>query len=169
MVSEVKTLLHALRLFFVLFGLWIALSGHYTILLIVAGVITAILCVAISIRMDLIDRLHPSISLSYRLPLFWFWLALEIFKSGIQVTLLILHPRLPIRPCIEYINAPQKTDIGIVTYANSITLTPGTLSISVEKENIEVHSLNSKLMNDLKQSKMGSSITKIEKNTAVKS
>ena len=64
-------------------GLWIALSGHYTILLIVAGVITAILCVAISIRMDLIDRLHPSISLSYRLPLFWLWLALEFFKSGL--------------------------------------------------------------------------------------
>jgi hypothetical protein len=60
------------------------------------------------------------------------WLWWEIAKSAWAVTKIILHPRLPISPTMTKVVASQKTAVGIATYANSITLTPGTITTGVK-------------------------------------
>lgn len=71
-----------------------------------------------------------------------FWLVLEILKSNIDVCKRILNPRLPISPRWVTIKASQNSEFAKIVYANSITLTPGTISIDVEDENIDVHALS---------------------------
>lgn len=153
---------HALRLFIVLFGIWLALSGHYTPFLIISGAVCAALCVALVARMNRIDRVAPMVRLSWRLPIYWAWLAWQVVLSSIDVTRRVLDPRLPIEPLIERIPATQKTDIGLVTYANSITLTPGTLTTDVKEGEIEVHALSRYLMDDLIRSEMDRRVTELE-------
>lgn len=153
---------HAIRLFVVLFAVWLALSGHYTVFLILSGAVCAALCVALVVRMDRIDRVAPMVRLTWRTPLYWAWLTKEVFVSSIDVTRRVLHPKMPIDPLLERVPATQHTDIGLVTYANSITLTPGTLSTDVEKGEIEVHALSRSLMEDLEKSEMGRRISDLE-------
>ena len=158
-------MLHTIRLFIMLFGIWLALSGHYTPLLIIAGGICALLCALISIRMDFIDQFHPFIKISWKAPIYWLWLTIEIFKSGINVSYLILHPRMPISPCVDKVYTKQKTEIGLVTYANSITLTPGTLTTSLKDNYFEIHALSHTLMEDLKSDEMGNKVCELEQNS----
>ena len=153
---------HVLRLFIVLFGIWLALSGHYTPFLIISGAVCAALCVALVVRMDRIDRVAPLIHLTWRLPVYWVWLAWQVILSSIDVTRRVLDPRLPIEPLIERIPATQKTDIGLVTYANSITLTPGTLTTDVREGEIEVHALSRHLVDDLIKSEMDRRVSELE-------
>lgn len=153
---------HVLRLFIVLFGIWLALSGHYTPFLIISGAVCAALCVALVVRMDRIDRVAPLIHLTWRLPVYWVWLVWQVILSSIDVTRRVLDPRLPIEPLIERIPATQKTDIGLVTYANSITLTPGTLTTDVREGEIEVHALSRHLVDDLIKSEMDRRVSELE-------
>jgi multicomponent Na+:H+ antiporter subunit E len=65
----------------------------------------------------------------------------EIAKSAWSVTRIILDPRLPISPTMTTVKASQRTAAGIVTYANSITLTPGTITVGVSGNALTVHAL----------------------------
>ena len=69
------------------------------------------------------------------------WLAWEIVKSAWAVTKVVLHPRLPISPTLTVVTASQRTGAGIATYANSITLTPGTITMAVRGNELTVHAL----------------------------
>ena len=71
------------------------------------------------------------------------WLAKEIFLSGITITKIIWNRNINviISPRLEFVPTKLKNDIARVIYANSITLTPGTISVSLEKDKILVHSL----------------------------
>lgn len=135
---------HALGLLVVLYVLWLVLSGHYTPLLLTIGVLCAVGVCLLALRMDVVD--HESYPLHlrlWRLIAYWSWLFAEIVKSNVDVARRILHPDLPISPTIIRVRASQRTELGRVIYANSITLTPGTVSIDVRDndEHIEVHAL----------------------------
>jgi len=124
-----------------LFAFWLALSGHYTLFLITAGAVSAVLCVFAAIRMRVADAEGHPIEL-FRGALTYFpWLAFEIVKSAWSVTKLILHPNLPISPTMTVVRAGQKTTTGVATYANSITLTPGTITVGVSGNDLTVHAL----------------------------
>ena len=69
------------------------------------------------------------------------WLIVEIAKSAWAVTKIILHPRLPISPTMTVVRASQRTTVGVATYANSITLTPGTITVGVDGNELTVHAL----------------------------
>ena len=69
------------------------------------------------------------------------WLVLEIGKSVWGVTKIILNPRLPISPTLRVVKAGQRSEIGIATFANSITLTPGTITVAVNGRELTVHAL----------------------------
>ena len=89
----------------------------------------------------------PPIAEGHPIELFWGaityfpWLFREIAKSGWSVTKVILHPRLPISPTMTVVRASQKTPAGMATYANSITLTPGTITVGVNGSELTVHAL----------------------------
>ncbi|HBF97339.1 MAG TPA: cation:proton antiporter, partial [Alphaproteobacteria bacterium] len=73
---------------------------------------------------------------------YWVWLFKEIVVANLNVARLILRPRMPLSP--NFFNAPasQKSDLGKVVFANSITLTPGTVAIEVQGDSILVHTLS---------------------------
>ncbi|MGD9921359.1 MAG: Na+/H+ antiporter subunit E [Pseudorhodoplanes sp.] len=125
----------------VLFAFWLALSGHYKPMLVIAGALAAVLCVLAAIRMRIADKEGHPVELVRGAITYWPWLSWEIVKSGWAVTKVLLHPRLPISPTMTAIRASQKTTAGLATYANSITLTPGTMTVGVSGGEFTIHAL----------------------------
>lgn len=121
--------------------LWLALSGHYTALLLCFGAASVTLVVWLSVRMDLVDHEGHPLHLTHRMPLYWLWLGRQIALANWRMVKLILSPRLEISPTIVDVPAHEKTDLGQVIFANSITLTPGTVSVGIEEGVITVHAL----------------------------
>lgn len=128
-------------LFIALMLFWLALSGHYTPFLIGAGVVCSLVCVAAAVRMDASDREGHPLQLFARAPAYYAWLVWEIVNSGWAVTRIVIDPRLPISPTMTRVRASQRSAAGLATYANSITLTPGTITTAVEGGVLTVHAL----------------------------
>jgi multicomponent Na+:H+ antiporter subunit E len=124
-----------------LFAFWLALSGHYTPLLITIGAISAGICVVVAWRVRSADEEGHPIELLRGAVTYYPWLTKEIAKSAWGVTRLILNPKLPISPTMTVVRASQTTAAGIATYANSITLTPGTVTAGVDGNTLTVHAL----------------------------
>lgn len=152
----------AISLGAVLFGLWLLLSGHYTPLLLGFGVASCALVVLISARMDVVDREGHPIHLGPRALTYWPWLFVEIVKANIDVAKRIVDPKLPISPTMLRVKASQKTEVGRVIYANSITLTPGTVSVELEGDMIEVHALTVEGAEALREGEMDRRVTAME-------
>jgi len=134
-------LLRAIGLGGSLFGFWLLLSGHYTPLLIGFGIGSTVLVVYLARRMDVVDHEGVPLHLGGRLVRYLPWLFKEIFVSNIEVARIILDPKLPISPIMVRFHGSQQTDLGRAIYANSITLTPGTITTGVHGTEFEVHSL----------------------------
>ena len=128
-------------LWVILFAVWLLLSGHYTPLLIGFGVGSCALTVYIAMRMDVADHEGVPIDWGGRFLLYLPWLLKEILVANISVAKVILSPSLPISPIMVVFRSTQKTDLGRVLYANSITLTPGTITTGVEGDQLEIHAL----------------------------
>lgn len=69
------------------------------------------------------------------------WLLKEIIKSNIHVARCILNPQLPIQPQTLRTKPSQKTSTALAVHANSITLTPATISVDISDREIFVHAL----------------------------
>ena len=124
-----------------LFTFWVVLSGHYTPMLVGAGIVSAFICVLAAVRMRTADAEGHPIEVFWGAVTYFPWLIVEIAKSAWAVTKIILHPRLPISPTMTVVRASQRSRVGIVTYANSITLTPGTITVGVNGNELTVHAL----------------------------
>lgn len=124
-----------------LFAFWLALSGHYTPVLIAVGAVCAVLCALAAVRMRSADAEGHPIHLGLAFLTYFPWLVREIAKSAWAVTKIVLHPRLPISPTLTTVRASQKSTLGVATYANSITLTPGTITVAVSGNELTVHAL----------------------------
>ena len=87
---------------------------------------------------------------------YWPWLVVEIAKSAWAVARIIVDPKLPISPRLIRTKASQRTAVGIATYANSITLTPGTITIEIDRREQEflVHALTRDSAADLEEGAM---------------
>jgi multicomponent Na+:H+ antiporter subunit E len=133
--------MHFLLVVASLFLFWLLLSGFWVPFLLTAGLASAVLVAAFAHRMGAIDREGQPFHLSWRALVYWPWLIWEIAKAGWDVSKLILDPKLPISPTMLRVRAQQKTAVGLVIYANSITLTPGTISVDVEGDEILVHAI----------------------------
>lgn len=132
---------HFISLFIALFLFWIVLSGFFTPFLLGAGVLSALAVAWFANRMDVVDHEGHPIHLGPGALTYWPWLFKEIAKSAWAVSKIILDPRLPVTPTIVKFAPGQRTVVGLVTHANSITLTPGTISIEVEPGEFVVHGL----------------------------
>lgn len=145
-----------------LFGLWFLLSGNFVALLLALGVVSSVFVVAIALRMNIVDRETHPIHLHSTIVFYWIWLTWQIIKANIDVARRVLDPRLPISPKLLRVKATQKTDLGRVSYANSITLTPGTVTVSVEGDSVLVHALTCEAAEALAKGEMDRRVTKIE-------
>ena len=126
-----------------LFAYWLLLSGHYAPWLVIAGGILSAVVVGFCWMKGITDREGFPIGLTLRGMIYWPWLLWQIVLSALRVTRLILSPALPISPTLVKVEAEQDTAVGLVTYANSITLTPGTISIEASERGkcIWVHAI----------------------------
>ncbi len=147
-----------------LLAYWLLLSGHYTPWLIGAGLVCAVAIVAFGVRMGFADEEGFPIGLVPRGLVYWPWLGLEIVKSALDVTKLIVNPKLPISPKMIRVDASQKSAVGLTTYANSITLTPGTISVEVSERSrvIWVHAITAGTAAGLDDGEMDRRVTRFE-------
>ncbi len=143
-----------------LFGIWLLWSGHYTPLLLFFGIASCLSVVLLSRRMDLVDHDEQLLLLAPRLLLYVPWLAKEIVLANLDVAWRILHPKMPIDPVMIKVKASQRTDIARVIYANSITLTPGTVSVQLDGDEITVHSLTREAATGEATGKMDRKVTR---------
>ena len=125
----------------VMAALWLGLSGFFKPLLLGLGVVSVLLATWMAGRMDVVGTEHNPILFSWRLPIYWAWLVWQIVLANVEVARCILAPGRRLRPRVIEVPVPQKTEIGRVTYANSITLTPGTVSLLLERDRVKVHAL----------------------------
>ncbi len=128
-------------LILVLYAFWILMSGFFTPFLLVAGAGCALLVGWLAHRMEVVDREGQPFHLTWAAFSYWPWLAKEILKSALDVSRVMLDPKLPASPTVVRFRPRQRTAVGLVTHANSITLTPGTLSVEVAPEEFVVHGL----------------------------
>lgn len=156
-------MLHAAGAFVALYAFWLLLSGYFTPFLMGAGAASAFAVVLFARRMRVIDREGHPHHLGRRAVLsYWPWLVREIVKAGWDVSLRILDPRLPISPALARFRPGQQTDLGLVIHANSITLTPGTISIEVGRDEFLVHALTAQGAASLEGSEMDRRVTALE-------
>ena len=151
----------SITLFIVLFGFWLLMSGYYTPLILSLGVISCLLCVYLTIKGKFLDNETLPIYFFPRLIQYTLWLIKEILKSNIQTAKVIIMKSEA--PELFSVKASQKTNEGKVTYANSITLTPGTVTTQIKNDIIEVHALTKDFGDDVRSSEMDKMVTWLEK------
>lgn len=153
---------HSVILFIFLYLFWLLLSGFFTAFLMSAGVGSALAVVWFARRMDLVDSEGHPVHLGPKVVLYWAWLLREIVKSAWDVSKIILNPKLPISPTLVRFKPSQQTDVGLVIHANSITLTPGTITIEASPEEFLVHGITRRGAEGTVQSEMDRRITACE-------
>lgn len=145
-----------------LFAFWLLLSGIFEPFLIGAGLACAIAVAALARRMDVIDHEGQPLHLGLPALAYWPWLAKEIVKSGWDVSRRVLDPRLPISPTVVRIKPSQRTVVGLATHANSITLTPGTVTMDVARGEFLVHALTAEGAEGVAGAEMDARVSRFE-------
>ncbi|MEX0807272.1 MAG: Na+/H+ antiporter subunit E [Dongiaceae bacterium] len=149
-------------LFLVLYGTWLLLSGIWEPFLMIVGVIACCLVVVLAHRMAVIDEEGHPIHLALRALLYVPWLFWQIALSNVGVARRVLSPRLNIDPASAMVPASQRSNAGLVAFANSITLTPGTVSLSVYSDRIHVHALHRASLDELLNGEMDRRVRRME-------
>lgn len=149
----------------VAFGTWLLWSGHYSLehgLVLSMGILSCIFVIYLAHRLNIVDEEGHPIHLVWGLVMYIPWLLWAIVKANIDVAKRILNPSLPINPCVVRTKGTQKTDLCRVIYANSITLTPGTVSLELDEEEIVVHALTQEAADDVMTGDMDRRVTGLE-------
>jgi len=141
---------------------WLINSGHNTVFMLSLGAISIASVLFVSHRMDVVDHESQPIHLTLKIPAYYVWLIKEIIVSNILVVKHIWLGNKTISPTFATINASQKTEMGKVIYANSITLTPGTVTINIDGDQFVVHALVQESIKDLKSGDMDRRVTQLE-------
>ncbi len=143
-------------------GFWFALSGYTKPLLLAVGTLSVALCLWVAYRMRTIDEEGIPLQILGGAITYLPWLLVEIVKSSWSVAQIITDPRLPISPTMTRVRGTQKTPVGLNVYANSITLTPGTVTTNVAGNDLTIHALVSENADDVEQGDMDRRVTRFE-------
>ena len=144
---------HTLFLSISLAMFWLLNSGHNT---------TLALVLYMAHRMDVVDHESQPLHITLKLPGYYAWLTKEIILANLLVVKHIWLGNRTISPTLKTIKASQKTDIGKVIYANSITLTPGTVTVNLEGDQFMVHALVRESIEELEAGEMDRRVTRLE-------
>jgi len=141
---------------------WLLNSGHYTVLMLSLGTISIALVLYIAHRMDVVDHESQPLHITLKLPGYFAWLVKEIILANLLVVKHIWLGNKTISPALKIIKASQQTDIEKVIYANSITLTPGTVTVKLEGDQFMVHALLKESIEELEAGEMDRRVTQLE-------
>jgi multicomponent Na+:H+ antiporter subunit E len=154
---------HTISLFLTLAAFWLLNSGHYSGLILSLGLASIVLILLITHKMDVVDQESQPVYLTYRIFGYYLWLIKEIIQANITVVKHVWLGEQSISPSLKKIKISQKTDMGKVIYANSITLTPGTVAIDLIEDEIIVHALLHKDIESLEIGEMDRRVTLLER------
>ncbi len=160
--SGYRPVIHGVGLCLALALCWLLLSGYFQILLLSLGAVSILFCVWIAMRMDLIDHEGVPLHITWAVLRYLPWLLWEIVKANLDVAKRVIDPSLPISPSLFNAPVSQKTDLGQTIYANSITLTPGTVSVDLDPGVILVHALHEGAADGVLEGEMDKRVTKVE-------
>ncbi|QKK03563.1 MAG: Na+/H+ antiporter subunit E [Pseudomonadota bacterium] len=153
---------YVISLALVMAALWLGLSGLFKPVILALGAVSIALAAWLSWRMDVIGVEHNPGLFSWRLPVYWAWLVWQIVLSNIDVARAVFNPGGHIRQRVIRVPARQSRELTRVTYANSITLTPGTVSLRLEGNEIVVHALTQASANGVLSGEMGDRVCWLE-------
>ena len=145
-----------------LFALWLLLSNHFEPLFVFFGVATCSVAVHVCARMGIVDAESVPVHLAGRAFRYLPWLVWEIFRSNVAVARIILSPRPRVDPRIVRFRASQRTELGRFVHANSITLTPGTVTTGVVGDDLEVHAIVHGDVDGTEESPMNQRVSRLE-------
>jgi multicomponent Na+:H+ antiporter subunit E len=156
--------LYFLLIFAALFAFWLLLSGFWDNgLLLGLGLASSLLVAWVGVRLERAENGGYNAGMLLRLPRYLTWLLGAIVRSNIDVVRCIWTPdAYPISPVTGRLPASQRTRLGKTIYANSITLTPGTVAIEVSDDDILVHALTRDAFADLAGGEMDRRVTRAE-------
>jgi multicomponent Na+:H+ antiporter subunit E len=120
---------------------WFLLSGQTAPMFIALAVVSVVLSLALAARLKIIGRDASPYHRIVQLIAYFAYLLAEIAKANIAVIKRILGPSHAIDPAMVILKTSARTDLGRALFANSITLTPGTVTVDVEGDNLKVHAL----------------------------
>lgn len=154
---------HRLSLFVTLAAFWLLNSGHYSVLMLSLGLASIALILVIAHKMDVVDHESQPLYLTGKISGYYLWLIKAIIQANITVVKHIWLGEGSISPTVKKIKISQQTDMGKVIYANSITLTPGTVAIDLVDDEITVHALLFKDVESLEIGEMDRRVTLLER------
>jgi multicomponent Na+:H+ antiporter subunit E len=127
------------------FLIWLLLSESFELFHVGLGLVAAF-----GVAWFNTDR-STSRSAIPRLRIVWYflWLVGRILQSGFHLSVLILHPALPIDPKLIRYPTKLREDTGLVLLGNSITLTPGTITVEINSQDLLVHAMDEKSARDV--------------------
>jgi len=128
----------------VLIATWLLWSGFFKPLLLGLGALSCLLTLYLVRRMGYFDNERFAFHYDYRLLGFWVWLGREIIASSLDVARVVLRRHIEVEPTLIDIDASHLAPVDQVLLGNSITLTPGTLTLDVHEGRLRVHSLTAK-------------------------
>ncbi len=153
---------HSISLSLLLAAIWLLNSGHYTTLILSLGALSIAFVVFIAHRMDVVDHESQPLHITKKFPYYYYWLTIQVALANIDVVKRIWLGNGSIDPAMGKLKVTQSTDMGKVIYANSITLTPGTVSVDIQDDKITVHALTQAALTDLEAGEMDRQVTRLE-------
>lgn len=143
-----------------LMAVWLIWSGLFKPLLIGLGLVSVAVTLWLVHRMDLTNKAYFTLDLIPSMLGFWTWLLFEIVRSNLTVAGIILKRKMPISPTMTTLEPPTSGLVGQAMLANSITLTPGTLTVDAHQGKLQVHCLTKKGASDLVDGDMAERVAK---------
>ncbi|HOK60600.1 Na+/H+ antiporter subunit E [Tenuifilum sp.] len=135
------------NLFVLLFLIWLLLTGTFELTSLLLGLALAVtLALIFGKNSNVFGRFRMTPKVFVYSLIYLFVLSWEIVKSNIDVALRVLNPKLPINPGIVKVKTRLKSPIGRMILANSITLTPGTLTIDMKDDELYIHWIDVKTL-----------------------
>ena len=142
---------------------WLLNSGHYNPLMLFFGAFSVALVLILTLRMNVVDAEAQPLHLVRIIPAYYLWLLKELVLSNVEVVQSIWRGKSSISPAMATLKCNLKTDIGRVIYANSITLTPGTVTLDIDDNSVTVHALLAKSIDVLRTGEMEARVSRLEK------
>lgn len=132
-----------------LLAVWYVLSGKFDLVHFGTGVLATIAIAASIAPVDDGSRIRWGRAIAF-IP----WLLKEIVVSNLRVARIVLHPRCPVRPALLEFNPPVKSDRARALLGIAVTLTPGTLTVDIDEDGMQVHALDSESAGDMREGPM---------------
>lgn len=142
---------------------WLLWSGIYKPLLLGLGAVSVVITLIFAVRMKFFDHAEGLGRMAVRLPGYWLWLLKEILLSSIQVARVVLSPSLPIEPRTVKIMSQPGEELPQVILGNSITLSPGTITIDIDENELLVHCISEAGAKDMESGEVLRRIARLRK------